>query len=318
MKKKNGFWGTLYKYRVAYVYIAPFYILFLIFTLFPMVSGFFLSFFRWDGLGPMHFLGLQNYINIFKDRLFWKALSNTLLIGIIAHIPILLGGLCLAYILNSKLVKGQNIFKTIYFMPMVTSSVAISIIFMNLFGYNYGIINYIASLFGGANINWLGGDGRLIKVAVMVMFSWKWIGWNMVIYLAGMQGISNDIYEAARIDGADNTRIVFSIVIPLLKPIILFTLIQSTIGMFNLFTEPFILTNSSWSGGINNGGLTLMMYLLNKAPQGGTAYGYASAIAYIMTIMIVCISIIFNKTLGDDDDDGRGGKKKSRGKKVRG
>ena len=196
-------------------------------------------------------------------------------------------------------------------MPMVTSSVAISIIFMNLFGYNYGIINYIVTLFGGTNINWLGGDGKLIKVAVIVMFAWKWIGWNMVIYLAGMQGISNDIYEAARIDGADNTKIVFSIVIPLLKPIILFTLIQSTIGMFNLFTEPFILTNSSWSGGINNGGLTLMMYLLNKAPQGGTAYGYASAIAYIMTIMIVCISVIFNKTLGDDDD-GRGASKKKR------
>lgn len=112
------------------------------------------------------------------------------------------------------------------------------------------------------------------------MFAWKWIGWNMVIYLAGMQGISNDIYEAAEIDGASHVRIVFNILIPLLKPIILFTLIQSTIGMFNLFTEPFILTNSSWSGGTNNGGLTLMMYLLNKAPQGGNAYGYASAVAY--------------------------------------
>lgn len=307
--QKRGFLATLYKYRVAYVYIAPFYILFLIFTLFPMAAGFFLSFFRWDGMGDMHFLGLQNYINIFKDALFWKALGNTFFIGIIAHIPILLGGLCLAYILNSKLVKGQNIFKTIYFMPMVTSSVAITIIFSNLFGYNYGLINYFLSLFGEAPINWLGGDGKLIKVAVIFMFAWKWIGWNMVIYLAGMQGISNDIYEAARIDGCSNGRMVFSIVIPLLKPIILFTLIQSTIGMFNLFTEPFILTGSSWSGGINNGGLTLMTYMLNKAPQGGTAYGYASAVAYIMTVMIVLISLFFNKTLGEKDDE-RGGAKR--------
>ena len=124
----------------------------------------------------------------------------------------------------------------------------------------------------------------------------------MVIYLAGMQGISNDIYEAAEIDGASHVRIVFNILIPLLKPIILFTLIQSTIGMFNLFTEPFILTNSSWSGGTNNGGLTLMMYLLNKAPQGGNAYGYASAVAYVNTIMIVFFSIALNMVSAEKDE----------------
>lgn len=303
MKTKNkGFIYNLKKYRVAYVYILPFYILFLVFGIFPMVSGFLLSFFRWDGLGPMHFLGLENYINLFKDTLFWKALSNTVFIGIIAHIPILLGGLVLAYILNSKLVKGQNIFKTIYFMPMVTSSVAITIIFQNLFGFNYGLINYILSLFGKEPVNWLGGDGSLIKVAVIIMFAWKWIGWNMVIYLAGMQGISNDIYEAARIDGATHGKLIFSIVMPLLKPIILFTLIQSSIGMFNLFTEPFVLTSSNWGGGINNGGLTLMMYLLSKAPQGGNAYGYASAIAYVITFIIIVISLILTKTMSDKDE----------------
>ena len=288
--KKKGFVYTLKKNKVAYAYVAPFYILFAIFGLFPIVAGFGLSFFRWDGIGPMHFNGVTNYINLFKDSLFWKALSNTLLIGILAHIPILLGGLALAYILNSKLVEGENIFKTIYFMPMVTSSVAISIIFQNLFGQKA--------------INWLGGDGSLIKVAVIVMFAWKWVGWNMVIYLAGMQGISGDIYEAAKIDGASNTRVMFSIVIPLLKPIIVFTIVQSSIGMFNLFTEPFILTNSSWTGGVNNGGLTLMMYLLNKAPQGGNSYGYASACAYVITIMIVIISVFVNK-FSEEKDEGR-------------
>lgn len=306
---KRGFLKTLKEYRVAYVYIAPFYILFAIFGLFPMVAGLFLSFFRWDGLGQMHFLGLGNYINLFQDTLFWKALSNTLVIGIIAHIPILLGGLVLAYILNSKLVKGQNIFKTIYFMPMVTSAVAITIIFQNLFGFNYGIINYFVGLLGEAPVNWLGGDGKLIKVAVIIMFAWKWVGWNMVIYLAGMQGISNDIYEAAEIDGASHSKIVFSIVIPLLKPIILFTLIQSSIGMFNLFTEPFILTGSSWGGGPNNGGLTLMTYLLSKAPQGGNAYGYASSIAYVITFMVVIISVVLNKVMEEKDTVKRKGGK---------
>ena len=302
--EKKGFWATLYQYRVAYAYIAPFYILFLVFNLFPMVSGFVLSFFRWDGLSDMHFVNVQNFVNLFKDPLFWKALWNTLFIGIIAHIPILLGGLILAYILNSKLVKGPNIFKTIYFMPMVTSAVAITIIFSNMFGYNYGLLNWFLSLFGEAPINWLGGDGSLIKVAVIVMFAWKWIGWNMVIYLAGMQGINNDIYEAAAIDGANHVDIVFRVMIPLLKPIILFTLIQSTIGMFNLFTEPFVLTGSSWTGGTNNGALTLMIYLLNKAPQGGNLYGYASAVAYVITIMIIVISTVLNRVTEDREPKG--------------
>lgn len=294
------------KSLVAYVYIAPFYLLFLIFGLFPMVSGFYISFFRWDGLSPMRFLGIENYINLIKDPLFMKALANTLFIGIIAHIPILGGGLVLAYVLNSKFVKFKNIFKTIYFMPMVTSSVAITIVFQTLFGYNFGFINYFVKLMGGQPINWLQGDGSLIKAAVIVMFSWKWIGWNMVIYLAGMQGISEDIYEAAIIDGAGHTKIFFGITMPLLKPIILFTLIQSSIGMFNLFTEPFILLGGrDYTGGINSGGLSLMMYLLGKAPQGGTAYGYASACAYVITILIIIISVVVNQLMNERESISR-------------
>lgn len=299
--EKGHLWKEIKRNRVAYAYIAPFYILFAIFSLFPIAAGFYISFFRWDGTSAMKFIGITNYQNLVTDTLFWKALANTLIVGIIAHIPILLGGLALAYVLNAKIIKGENIFKTIYFMPMVTSSVAISVIFMQMFGYNYGIVNYFLGMFGIPNVNWLSGDGRFIKVAVIVMFAWKWVGWNMVIYLSGMQGISYDIYEAAKIDGASHTKTFFSITLPLLKPIIVFTLIQSTIGMFNLFTEPFILTNQSWSGGVGNEGLTLMMYLLNKAPQGGTAYGYASAVAYVITIFIMLVSIFINKVTADKD-----------------
>lgn len=300
-KKTGGLWNEIKRNKVAYAYIAPFYILFAIFGLFPIVSGFYISFFRWDGVSAMRFLGFENYVNLMKDPLFWTSLKNTLIIGIIAHIPILLGGLSLAYVLNAKIIKGENVFKTIYFMPMVTSSVAISIIFMNIFGNNYGLMNYVLKLLGEQQINWLGGDGSFLKVAIIVMFAWKWVGWNMVIYLAGMQGISQDIYEAATIDGATHTKMLFRITIPLLKPIIVFTLIQSSIGMFNLFTEPFILTQQSWTGGSGNNALTLMTYLLNKAPMGGTAYGYASATAYVITVMIIIISLIVNKVSSDEE-----------------
>jgi len=134
------------------------------------------------------------------------------------------------------------------------------------------------------------------------MFSWQWIGWNMVIYLAGMQAISKDIYEAAEIDGANHTQVFFRITVPLLKPIILFTLIQSTIGTLNLFTEPYILTGgASLLGGTDNQAMTAMMYLLNKAPYGNNLYGYASAVAYVISAIIIIVSLINMKVFDRDE-----------------
>jgi len=259
----------------------------------------------------MHFIGIRNYYRLLNDALFWKALSNTFFIGIIAHIPILLGGLALASILNSKLIKGVNIFKTMFFIPMVTSAVAISIIFQNMFGYNYGLVNYGLKSMGLDKIDWFGGSGKYINIAIIIMFAWKWIGWNMIIYLAGMQGISADIFEAAIVDGASQFTIFRKITIPLLKPIIVFTIIQSTIGTINLFTEPFVLTNSLL-GGSNHNGMTVMMYLLNKAPQGNNQYGVASACAYVLTFIIIVISMVSLGISERDDDKPR----RRRGRKI--
>lgn len=293
MKKGVNLLYNFKKNRVAYAYIAPFYILFAVFGLFPILSGFLISFFRWDGLGPMKFIAFRNYLRMFQDPLFLKSLGNTAYIGIVAHIFILLGGLVLAYILNTKLIRFPNMFKTIYFLPMVTSAVATGVVFKTMFGFHSGIINLLLNEIGLGKIDWWGGTGSYIKPAVIIMFSWKWMGWNMVIYLAGMQGISEDIYEAATIDGAGHLQTFHKITIPLLKPIILFTLIQSTIGTLNLFTEPFILLGGrNLLGGTANQGMTVMMYLLNKAPYGNNHYGYASAAAYIMCSIIIIVSLI--------------------------
>ena len=300
VQTKRMLWREIKANRVAYVYIAPFFILFAIFGLFPILSGLYISFFRWDGVGAMKWKGLDNYVRLFTDPTFILSIKNTLYIGVIAHIPILFGGLVLAYILNGKFVKFQNVFKTVYFLPMVTSAVAVTIVFQVLFGYNFGLINYCLALIGLPPVNWLGGAGEYVKAAIIIMFSWKWIGWNMVIYLAGMQGISNDIYEASTIDGASSAQTFFRITLPLLKPIILFTLIQSTIGTVNLFTEPFVLTNSL-TGGTNNMGLTMMMYLLNKAPKGNNIYGLASAVAYVITVMVIIISLVLQRLMGEKD-----------------
>lgn len=300
-KEKKSLLHELKKNRVAYAYIAPFYILFSIFGLFPILAGFVISLTRWDGVGKMRFNGLGNYTDLLTDTLFWKSMYNTLFIGIIAHIIILFGGLILAYMLNAKLVKGENIFKTIYFLPMVTSSVAVTIVFQAMFSYNSGLINYLITLLGMDRINWLGDMGQYLKPAVIIMFSWKWVGWNMVIYLAGMQGISNDVYEAATIDGATHVNMFFRITLPLLRPIIFFTLVQSTIGMMNLFTEPFMLTNDI-RGGTGNQALTVMMYLMGKAPYNNNLYGYASAVAYVMSFFIMIVSIVNMNTVGKSEE----------------
>ena len=298
---RSLFFNEIRKNKVAYAYISPFYILFAIFGLFPIISGFFISFFNWNGLDRMRFIGLRNYIELLQDNMFWKALYNTFAIGIISHIPILFGGLILAYILNSKIIKFENIFKTMYFLPMVTSAVAVTVVFKAIFGFNAGLLNYALSSMGFEKINWLGGTGAYIKPAVIIMFAWKWIGWNMVIYLAGMQGISHDVYEAATIDGASHLNVFFRITLPILKPIVFFTLIQSTIGMMSLFTEPFVLTNSI-KGGMANQGLTIMMYMLDKAPYGSNLYGYASSVAYVICLVIILVSLININTIGRDDD----------------
>lgn len=303
---RKNFWKEIKRNKVAYAYIAPFYILFAVFGLFPITAGMVMSFISWDGAGPMNFVGLKNYIDLINTKLFWKSLSNTAIIGIVGNFFNLFGGIVLAYILNSKLIKFRNLFKTIYFLPMITSAVAASIVFSSLFSLNSGVINFILKSLGFDKINWFGGTGQYIKVAIIIMFSWKWIGWNMVIYLAGMQGISQDMYEAAMIDGASHISTFTRITLPLLKPIVLFTIIQSTIGSINLFTEPYMLLGgTSMTGGTANQGLTVMMFLLNKAPYGNNLYGFASACAYILCAIIIVISVFCTNILGNRDDTGK-------------
>jgi len=302
MVSRGELWYKIKRNRVAYAYIAPFYLLFAVFGLFPIAMGVGLSFFNWRGTTAPNFIGIKNYIDLFNNSLFIKSLSNTLIMGIFGNFIILSSGLVLAYLLNTKLIKHPNIFKTIYFLPMVTSAVAAAVVFRALFSNNAGIINYFLQVLGFDRIFWLGGTGRYIKAAVIIMFSWQWIGWNMVIYLAGMQGISSDITEAAIVDGTSHVRIFFMITLPILKPIILFTLIQDVIGTITLFTEPFMLTGAMrMDGGANAQGLTAMMFMVNQAPYGSNNYGFAAACANVLCAIIVILSVFLTNIMGEKD-----------------
>lgn len=289
----------IYRNRVAYAYISPFYILFLIFGAFPLVAGFYISLHNWDGLSDMMFIGFGNYIQLFKDPVFLKAIYNTLFIGIIAHIPMLFGALVLAFIINMGIIRGKDIFRTIYFLPVITGSVAVAIVFRMLYGIRSGLINYVLSFANMGPIDWWGGHGEWIKPAIIILFVWKWLGWNMVIYLAGMQGISTDYYEAAKIDGANMKQMFFRITLPLLKPVILFTLVQSTIGGLTIFTEPYMLLEGA-SGGTNYEGLTLMVFLYRDAFEY-VHFGYASAVAYVVSAFIITISVFNLKIFGQEN-----------------
>ncbi|MGQ9629010.1 MAG: carbohydrate ABC transporter permease [bacterium] len=292
---KPSLWREIKRNWVAYAYISPFYILFALFGAFPIIFSLFLSFQRWDGISPMKFVGLLNYTRIFNDAVFLKALSNTLIIGVVAHVPMLSLALILAFIINSGLIKYKDVFRAIYFLPMVTSSVAVSLVFMTMYGVRFGFINFLLAKLGLQPIDWWGGTGFWVKPAIIILFVWRWLGWNMVIYLAGLQGIPEELYEAARVDGANLRQIFMHITLPLLKPIILFTLILSTIGALTIFDEPYILVGSS--GGTGRAGLTLAVHLYQQGFEY-VHFGYASAIAYVVCIMIIVLSVLNIKIFG--------------------
>lgn len=275
-----------------YIFIFPAVLFFLLFTAYPIVQSFILSFKKSEG-GTTSFVGLDNYIRLFQDPLFYQSITNTLII-LIVQVPIMIFmALVLANFLNSSLLKMKGLFRVAFFSPAVTSLVAASVIFLLLLNPDYGIINYTLSFFDIDSIGWL-NDPFWAKVSIILVTIWRWTGYNMIILLAGLQGIPENLYEAARIDGAGKARQFFSITIPQLKPVILFTLVTSTIGTLQLFDEPYNLTG----GGPVNSTTTITMYLYQNAFQYFD-FEYASAIAYVVVVIIALLSLIQFKLGGD-------------------
>ena len=277
-KRENNISGLLF--------ISPFFILFAIFGAFPLIFTAFLSFHKWSMLGERTFIGFKNYEILFtNDPLFWKAVMNTFSIWFMSTIPQLILALVLAFFLNQVFLKGKGIFRLAIFMPNITSIVAVAIVFSAMFGTNYGIINYILSLVGIDGIDWSGSYfGTQIAISAMVM--WRWVGYNTIIYLAGLQGISKELYEAATVDGASTRQQFIYLTVPLMKPIILFTVVLSTIGGMQVFTEPLL-----FGKGSVNQGLTMTLYLYEEAFTR-FSFGYAAAVAWLLFFIIILFSLL--------------------------
>ncbi len=277
-----------------YLYIAPFFILFGIFGLFPLGYTAYISLTDRTLLGAStHFIGLDNYTALIHDSYFWNAVENTLGIWVISTVPQLVIALGLAHLLNTKL-RARTFFRMFVILPQVTSLVAVALIFTQLFSRDYGLINYVLGQFGVHNIDW--EAGRLSSwIALSVMVTWRWAGYNALIYLAAMQGIPDELYEAASIDGARGWKQFIHVTIPMLRPTIIFTVIVSTIGGLQLFTEPYLFEplKQGATGGSARQYQTVVMYLYEKAFAGTQfQFGYAATIGWALFLLIAVISIV--------------------------
>ncbi|WP_309867459.1 carbohydrate ABC transporter permease [Desmospora profundinema] len=278
-KRKNAFSG--------YLFILPFFLLFAVFGLFPILFSFQLAFFKWDGLNEKVFVGWENFQLILNDALFWKSLYNTFLIGIMGTLPQLIVALVLASALNSRMVRYRHLFRVAYFLPFVTSIVAVSVIFSIIFSSNpAGLANVLLSWVGISPIHWDTSEWG-VKIAISVMVFWRWVGYNTIIYLAGLQSIPRELYEAAKIDGASVLQQWRHITLPMLKPVVIFTVFLSTIGSLQLFTEPLVFMGRN----LREEGMTVVLYLYRDA-FNQFAFGTASATAVVLFIIIAAFSVL--------------------------
>ncbi|MGW7616340.1 carbohydrate ABC transporter permease [Streptomyces antimycoticus] len=277
-----------------YLAISPFYLLFLCFGLIPVGFSLYLSFHRWDGLGSMEYAGLSQYRYLLSDGQFWNSLTNTLVIWAIATLPMLFIALVTAVMLNSA-VRFKNFYRFAYFLPNVTSVVAVAIIFTSIFSTNFGLANAVLQGLGLDQVAWLNTDWG-IKISIAVLMTWQWTGYNALIFLTGLQTIPSELYEAARVDGAGPVQTFFRITVPMMRPIILFTLVVSTVTGLQSFTEPQVLlanTNntSTFAGGPGNSGQTMVLYFFQQSFDNND-FGYGAAIAWGIFLVVAIFSIV--------------------------
>ena len=275
-----------------YAYVAPFFVLFAVFGLYPLVYTAWVSMHDWPLASDEHpFTGLENYRRLLTDPVFWNALWNTAGMFLLSTIPQLTVALFLAALLNRRL-RGRTLFRLSIILPMATSVAAVSIVFSQLYSRDFGIINWLIGGIGVGPIEWQASKWSS-WTAVATMVNWRWTGYNALIYLAAMQAIPRDLYEAAALDGASAWKQFTKITAPLLRPTILFTVIVSTIGGFQLFTEPLLFNSgsSNYQGGSLRQSQTVAMYVWENAFTK-FEFGYASAIAWVLFLLIIIAAAI--------------------------
>ncbi|WP_219412547.1 carbohydrate ABC transporter permease [Pseudonocardia nigra] len=272
-----------------YVYVAPFFLVFFAFGLFPLVYTAWISLHQYKLGSRMRWNGLDNFVWLFTNPSFYNALWKTFTIGVLSTVPQLLLALALAHLLNYKL-RGRTFLRVAMLMPYATSVAAATLVFALIFGRDQGVINGLLGLVGVEPIDWRNGDWTA-QIAISVIVIWHWTGYNALIYLAGMQSISKDLYEAAAIDGANRWHQFLHVTIPGLRPTILFTIIISTIGASQLFAEPLLFGGGTPNGGSVNQYQTIGLFMYEQGWHYGQL-GRAATVAWVMFVLIVGLVLV--------------------------
>jgi multiple sugar transport system permease protein len=278
-----------------YVFISPFLLLFAVFGVFPLLFSLHLAFQSWEptsGLDAMDFVGLDNFAFALQDEWFWKSLKNTLWLAVVSGAPQHLVAIPLAVFIHTSFKRLRDGVVGAYFVPYITSTVAIAIMFSSLFSKDFGLVNAaLAGAFGIEHVDWL-GRAENIKPAIAFVVFWRYLGFNVVLYLAALQTIPRDLYEAATMDGAGRWQQFWHITLPNLKPMIFFGVTLSVIGGLQLFEEPFILTGGR--GGADQSGMTSAVYLYRMAFDFND-FGGASAMSWLLFAVVAVLTWMTNR-----------------------
>ncbi len=265
----------------AWIFILPAILGTLIFIIVPVICSFGLSFAKWDLLSPIQFVGCQNYVELFKSHLFYKILNNTIVFALSTSILGVIIPLVLASILNSK-IRGSDFYKTAYFLPFITPMVVVGIVWAWIFDPNIGLLNQVLHI----HINWL-YDSKFAMPALIIVSVWKLIGYNMIIFLSSLSAISQSMFEAARIDGANSFQTFKNVTVPLLSPTIFFVVIITAISSFQVFDLIYLMTQGGPFDSTN-----VLVYAIYKNAFEYFNVGRASAIAYVLFVIILVLTLI--------------------------
>ena len=279
---------------LPYLLVSPYILFVSVFVLFPVLFCLFLTFNKWNIIGPMHFIGIDNYVRLFHDRLFWKAIGNTLKF-LSLHIPLqLIVSLFLAYLLNQK-IRAIAFFRGSFFMPVIVSGVVITILWQQLLGYDGGLINRMLTSIGIPKVGWL-VNPNLAIYSIAIMATWKNVGLYVILFLVGLQTVPTQYYEAAKLEGANRWQQFYHITLPMINPTVFMVVILSTIGGFSLFIEPYIMTG----GGPMNQTLSAVLYIYKQAFQFYNM-GYSATLGFFYAIMIMTVVVLQKKFIERED-----------------
>lgn len=289
---ERSWWSRHQRGLAPYLFISPFYILYGLFLLIPVVVGLYLSCTEWAGLGTPKWVGLRNYRDLLSDHSFWTAVGNTAIYIVFAMCVVVPAALLIAQALHTRGLKGRDMFRLAYFMPVVISPIIITLVFGLLFDKQYGLINDgLHAVFGGAGVDWL-GEPSWARVSVVILVLWRWTGYLTMFFLAGLQNVPQELHEAAAIDGAGPVRRFWSVTLPALRPVTAFVAVTVLINTAQIFDEPYLLTQ----GGPGESTLSVAMFIFRAGFQR-QQLGYAAAAGVLLFLAVFVLGQLAMRAL---------------------